>query len=389
MPAAFSADRFPSGGAARGLDLSRRRLLLSAPLVLTVPLLGGCATAVPTSTHLADALGSRLSAGDRAGFYALFAGSAGAQAVALRMFDNLLDSGATIAAASSDRLSVTWHLPGEPPVVSLATVTLAGAVVDAIEPVSTGTEWLSDPMTVHAEASLVVASARQDESARWLTAARAGLAALATVWPAGQRRTEPLIVLAPSDLVGFARYAGADAQTTAAVTVVPGTTASQGVRVVVNPVAATNAVTDAATLTHEAVHAAMGSPRLTGTPGWLLEGIAEALTARAHPERRGHQRSSSAGCGRARPAECAARPEQRRPVRLRPGAGGGGRHGGPCRVDGRVRRGAAAQHTGGRTHRGCPGAHLVPRRAGAAALVESWPSTLCRTPPFRGFRGLA
>ncbi len=283
MPAAFSADRFPSGGAARGLDLSRRRLLLSAPLVLTVPLLGGCATAVPTSTHLADALGSRLSAGDRAGFYALFAGSAGAQAVALRMFDNLLDSGATIAAASSDRLSVTWHLPGEPPVVSLATVTLAGAVVDAIEPVSTGTEWLSDPMTVHAEASLVVASARQDESARWLTAARAGLAALATVWPAGQRRTEPLIVLAPSDLVGFARYAGADAQTTAAVTVVPGTTASQGVRVVVNPVAATNAVTDAATLTHEAVHAAMGSPRLTGTPGWLLEGIAEALTARAHP----------------------------------------------------------------------------------------------------------
>ncbi|MEZ5200153.1 MAG: hypothetical protein R2742_02115 [Micropruina glycogenica] len=89
------------------------------------------------------------------------------------------------------------------------------------------------------------------------------------------------MVLVPRDLAAFARYAGVGASATAAVTVVPGTAASESVRVVVNPDAPIEGA--AATITHEAVHAGMRSPRLTGTPGWLIEGTAEALTAQAHP----------------------------------------------------------------------------------------------------------
>ena len=252
-------------------------------MLLAVPLLGGCAAApAPTSTQLAHALGAGLAARDRAGFTALFAPTAGAQALAARVFANLNGAGAGFAAPPSDRLSVSWNLPGEPQVVSEVTLVLRDGLIDALNATSTGTEWLDEPLIVHAEGSLVVATAEQQQSTRWPAAARAGLDALSTVWPAGQLRPEPLVVLAPSDLLGFARYAGSGAGVTAAVTVVPGTAGSAGVRVVVNPVAPENAGTDAATLTHEAVHAAMRSPWLTGTPGWLLEGIAEALTARAH-----------------------------------------------------------------------------------------------------------
>ena len=199
------------------------------------------------------------------------------------MFDNLGGRSVTIDAPSAQRLQVRWGLPGEPTVVSEAFVTLASGLIANLTPATTGTEWLGDPPVVQDAPGLVVATATRAQADRWLTAGRTGLAALGRVRPAGEKWGRAVIVLAPADLIGFARYAGSDADATAAVSVVPGTADSGGVRVVVNPVAADDPEADAATLTHEAVHAGMASPRLTGTPGWLLEGIAEALTARAYP----------------------------------------------------------------------------------------------------------
>lgn len=269
---------------ASSVDRFRRGLLLSAPAVLAAPLLNACAgSPVRGAADVAAALEARLAAQDRPGFLALFASTTGAQALGARFFDNLGGRSVTIAAPAPHRLQVRWSLPGEPTVVSEAFLTLAGDQIANLTAATTGTEWLGDQPIVNVESGLVVATATQSQAGRWLAAAKSGLSALGSVLPAGQKWLRPLVLLAPLDLLGFARYAGSGASALAAVTVVPGTSGSQGVRVVVNPLAPNDAPTEAATVTHEAVHAGMVSPRLTGTPGWLVEGIAEALTARAHP----------------------------------------------------------------------------------------------------------
>ncbi|MFT3862104.1 hypothetical protein [Micropruina sp.] len=271
MPAASSVDRL------------RRALLLSGPLALAAPLLGACSAASGlTAAERAAALGDRLAARDRAGFLALFAADAGAQSLAERVFAHLGGTGAVFSAPQPDRLQVRWNLPAEPAVVSLAVLSASGGLVANLAPASTGTEWLDGPLLIDATDEVVLAAATAVGSTRWLTAARAGLDALRRVRPPALPLPAPLVVLVPGELTGFARYAGSGAEVTAAVSVVPGTADSAGVRVVVNPVAPTAPETDAATITHEAVHAGMRSPRLTGTPGWLLEGIAEELTAQAH-----------------------------------------------------------------------------------------------------------
>ena len=270
MPAASSVDRV------------RRALLLGAPLAFAAPLLGAC-TSTLTPDQRATALDDRLTAGDRTGFAALFAAAAGPQALAARVFANLNGTGAGIRASDADQLQVSWHLPSEPVMVSVAAVSTEGGLIANLTATSTGTEWLGDPLVVESADGLVLAATTAERVARWWVPTRAGLAALRRVRPQALPLPEPLVVLVPRDLAAFARYAGQRANTTAAVTVVPGTAVSASVRVVVNPEAAIDAEVTAATITHEAVHAGMRSPRLTGTPGWLLEGIAEALTGQAHP----------------------------------------------------------------------------------------------------------
>ena len=111
MPAASSVDRV------------RRALLLGAPLALVAPLIGGCTTELSPAQR-ASALNDRLSAGDRAGFVALFAADPGSQLLAERVFANLNATGAGVAGTDADHLQVSWHLPREPMVVSMAAVAI-------------------------------------------------------------------------------------------------------------------------------------------------------------------------------------------------------------------------------------------------------------------------
>ncbi len=268
MPAASSVDRV------------RRALLLGAPLALVAPLIGGCTTELSPAQR-ASALNDRLSAGDRAGFVALFASDPGSQSLAERVFANLNATGAGVAGTDADHLQVSWHLPREPMVVSMAAVVIDRGAIANLTSASTGTEWLGDPLVIDTMDGGVLATATAEQATRWGEAVHDGLAALRRVRPQALAMPDPLVVLVSRDLAAFARYAGVGASGTAAVTVVPGTAASESVRVVVNPDAPIEGA--AATITHEAVHAGMRSPRLTGTPGWLIEGTAEALTAQAHP----------------------------------------------------------------------------------------------------------
>lgn len=266
MPAASSVDRV------------RRRLLFSAPALL---LLGGCGTGDTLATH-ASALTERLAAVDHSGFLALFAAQPGSQALAERLYSTLSRTPSDFSAASG-RLRVSWGFPGEPRVVSEASVTLTDGRIGNLVATTSGTEWLAPPMGLQSSNDLVVAAGTAQQLRRWSQAAEAALDALGRVVPAGQHWTRPVVVVVPEDLVGYAAYAGSAARTSAAVTVVPGTADSLGVRVVVNPTVTQKNEDDRALIAHEAVHAWMQSPRLTSTPGWLIEGIAEAFTTLAYP----------------------------------------------------------------------------------------------------------
>ena len=271
---------------ASSVDRVRRTLLLTAPLALSACLLG-CTRPQPALGDPAGGLAAALTARDRSAFLSRFASGAGPQALAARVYANLSRRDATarptprIVSSGLDRLLVSWGYPDEAEVHSVAGVRSANGLITDLAPLSTGTEWLADVQSVRTEPRLTVVAPDESVLTQWWTAALAGLSALASVAPQGLRSAGPLLVLVPTDVLAFGRYAGAGADRVAAVTVVPGSADSLGFRVVVNP----RTLEDrdaAATITHEAVHAAMGSPRLTATPGWLLEGIAESLTARAH-----------------------------------------------------------------------------------------------------------
>lgn len=271
MPAASSVDRI------------RRSLLIAAPALL----LGACSSPRgATASGIGDparTLTERLVAEDEPGFLAGFASRPGAQALGRRMFATLSQTPVSITATPTGRLRVAWSLPGESRVISEANVDLIGGRIANLTSATSGTEWLGEPLGVHSAPRLVVAAGAAGQLSRWSRAAEAGLAALARVVPAGRNWAEPVVVLVPDGLAGFAAYAGRGTDRTAAVTVVPGTPESDSVRVVVNPTLRQKSADDRALIAHEAVHAWMRSPRLTGTPGWLLEGIAEAFTAAAYP----------------------------------------------------------------------------------------------------------
>ncbi|MFT4294766.1 MAG: hypothetical protein QM582_05070 [Micropruina sp.] len=269
MPAASSVDRF------------RRSLLLAAPALL----LGGCnpASGTPSAEIPARILNERLAAEDEPGFLAAFAARSGAQALGARMFATLSQSPTEITATSGGRLRVGWSIPGEPRVNSEAAVDLIDGRIANLTPTTSGTEWLGSPLGSHSSRTLVVAAGTAGHLSRWSSAAESGMAALARVVPHDRQWAEPVVVLVPDSMTGFAAYAGRSANETAAVTVVPGLPDSAGVRIVVNPTHAQKSADDRALIAHETVHAWMRSPWLTGTPGWLLEGIAEAFTAAAYP----------------------------------------------------------------------------------------------------------
>lgn len=298
MPAASSVDRF------------RRSLLLAAPALL----LGACTT--PSGSGAVDpaqVLGDRLKAEDRAGFLAAFVPRPGAQEIGSRMFATLSQGPSSITATPTGGLRVGWGFPGEPRVISEVAVASEGGRIANLTALTTGTEWLGEPLGVHSSHTLVVAAGTAEHLSRWSRAAEAALAALARVVPPDRGWAQPVVVLVPDGLIGFGAYAGRGADRLGAVTVVPGTADSDGVRIVVNPTVSQKSADDRALLAHESVHAWMRSPRLTGTPGWMVEGIAEAFTAEAYPQvaaanRRLARAVASAGVPRALPDVGAADP---------------------------------------------------------------------------------
>jgi hypothetical protein len=110
---------------------------------------------------------------------------------------------------------------------------------------------------------------RLDRAAAAVNAAK--VLASTTTWDGG------LVLIVPSSPAAFAAVSGANSADTAAVTsCVSGTP-----RVVINPASAAQGDRWVqATLTHEAVHVATDSACTSGLP-WVVEGLAESVTAAA------------------------------------------------------------------------------------------------------------
>ncbi len=264
-----------------GWCATHHRLTLADALsVCTAAVLfGGCAiTVVPPAPGLAARLSAAL-ADDEAAFTREFAstGLGGSWYVALNAGRATIEAG-----ASPTELRVGTQFPGDR---RRATQTIAlvladdGRIVGSRDAGPRPT-WAHGVSDVTAMAGGTLLSVGLDAAGRqaWvgrMTRAASVVAASGVVdgWDGG------LVVEIPADEAGFTAATGSPAADTAALTSCDSGTP----RIVINPASfSQEAGWLAATLTHEAVHVATDSACTTGT-SWVVEGVAESVTAAADP----------------------------------------------------------------------------------------------------------
>lgn len=271
------------------------------PAVLVALLIGlvtACAagptrSAVSEVPALADSLTETIAVGDRVGFLENFQGTSHAQLVGGVWFDNLagfhdVAFASPHAQQAANSVNVTWRVPGDS-VTSRATFGVELSQ-DPERTVITGLSnrghpplWALEALTVARTpvGTLLLGRSLAEDEGRWRSRLSQAVGALekAELGVLAEGWDGRLVIHAPSDGAVFARTSGQSASGTAAATLYEG----EAVRIVVNPVAVRELGPDGldALLLHEAVHAAVGTPRFPRAPRWLVEGLAESVTAAA------------------------------------------------------------------------------------------------------------
>ena len=242
-------------------------------------------------TRLADAFAAR----DRAGFLALFTDRMQSQAGVV--FDNWgrlssvrVQAGEPATGDGARQIAVAWRAGSEGLAVThRLRAEASGGLIDALRAdAGPAPVWLRHPVGVRsAEGACLIASDRwAPEAGAWLDAATAAAArargAGLDAWPSAAGGV--LVVELPADITEFRALAGSGGSPagTGAYTLAAGT--GEALHVVVNAAAAQawSAEDRAGVLTHEAVHAATGSPVSTA-PLWLVEGLAESVATASWP----------------------------------------------------------------------------------------------------------
>ena len=195
---------------------------------------------------------------------------------------------------------VTWQLRGEPTAaehtVWLTFVEQDGAprlagTADAPPGAPTPQPiWWTGPVQARQEGAVTVLTGPGQASEAWLGRARTAAARVREQVTAGAaaRWTGELVVEVPASRRAFEAVLGAAEGSyaqIAAVTLAEGPAATDALRIVVNPeVTRTLApVGVAVVVLHEAVHVATRSAD-SPAPTWLVEGLADYVAVRAHPE---------------------------------------------------------------------------------------------------------
>ncbi|MCE1174677.1 MAG: hypothetical protein LWW77_08745 [Propionibacteriales bacterium] len=194
-------------------------------------------------------------------------------------------SGLSIAPAGitgDQPLIVTTRYPGDRRTATEAiSVEQSDGVIASVADQAERPLWTLEKvdLTPAAHGSVLSSGLSVEQRHAWATRLDRAAAAVssAKVLPAGSTWDEGLVVIVPSTRQLFATVTGANDADTAAVT----TCASGTPRIVINPAAeAQGDQWVQATLTHEAVHVATDSACTSGL-GWVVEGLAESVTAAA------------------------------------------------------------------------------------------------------------
>ncbi len=276
----------PSGSADTPASprLLRRRSLLAAAALASV---GGCRAERTPESAVAN-LTAAFARRDRGAFDGCFADGTGDLA------DRLWRNWAAIRAeptADVAALTVRWRAPGERSgAVETLDVTTAGGRLTALVARGPAPLWLPGRLRVDAAegaALLAFADLPDAEAAAWLGAAAeaSALIGAADLEPAAGAWDGVLTVGLPGTAQWFAAASGlppAQAVGTQAATLMAGPDSAP--RIVLNRtgVAGLDAAGRRAVLVHEGVHVATRSA-VSAAPLWLVEGVAESVTAAADP----------------------------------------------------------------------------------------------------------
>ncbi len=239
------------------------------------------------TASLASSLTTSLADRDRDGFLTAFASDAPTRRLGARWYDNLAQFDDVSFAASGTALNVTSAVPGDSsPATQTVAVDVATtdgrAVITGLELHDDTPDWATSDKTVLTSPSgsvIIGATAtvgQRDSVADALDAAVTTLKAtgLGTLDDAWNHR---LVLDVPQDAVEYA-HEGGDPQANEAVTSCAGGPA----RVVVNPAALDYPADQLGPLVlHEAVHAATRACTAS-YPAWVVEGLAESVTASAY-----------------------------------------------------------------------------------------------------------
>lgn len=280
----------PSGSAdpIEPTRLLRRRSLLAAAAFTSLTACGPKRGA----DQLAADLAAALARGDQQAFVACFGGSAAPTAE--RLWANWAGLAAVEPRWEGSALRVSWRAPGERHAAEETLgVALDGGRIGALSPTGPAPLWLPERLAVRSApgAALLAAAAIPDADALvWLQAAAeaSGLVAAAGLGPAARSWDGTLVVGLPATPEAFAATSGlpsGQAAATQAATVMA--TASSAPRVTVSRAgsAALDEAGRRALLVHEGVHVATRSA-VSAAPLWLVEGVAESVTAGVDPATR-------------------------------------------------------------------------------------------------------
>nr|NLI51387.1 hypothetical protein [Propionibacterium sp.] len=266
----------------------RRRSLLAAAASAS---LAGCRPA-RTPDRLTEDLGRALTGGDRSSFVDCFA--APAEALADRLWRNWTALRVERPAWDGATIRVRWRAPGEREgAVETLSIAFSGGRIGALVPTGPTPLWLPGPLTVRAApgaALLADADVPDAVAGAWLRAAGEASRIVASAGLAGAARQWDgvLVVGLPGTTEAFADTAGlaaAQAAATQAATVMADAGSAPRVTLHRSGTAALDPAGRRAVLVHEGVHAATRSA-VSAAPLWLVEGVAESVTAAADPATR-------------------------------------------------------------------------------------------------------
>lgn len=272
--------------------MARTAELVIAFCLLLVGLLTACQPVSRSQAQLAAQIQSAWRASDKSAFIGLFADSA--QDRATQLWETTKELRIDVVSPVNDLWEVNWSVGDLQQIATSSVRPEVSCKRQYCELVDLGQAsgapapvWLTGDLASSSDGQITVL-APQGQQAQWLAAANSALSQLRDA-PAvlGLDLSQPVIVEVPADVAGFEQIMAApalDFRGTGAITWTAGDDSPSALmHVVVNPRSITGASQDQLVklLTHEFVHLTTRGLKVSPGRKWVVEGLAELLSAQA------------------------------------------------------------------------------------------------------------